>query len=172
RKKALMSDRPIRFAVVGLGMGVHHCKDLVDARDCELAAICDTDADRLEKNRARFGVKATSSYAEILADPAIDVVNVCTPSGTHADLAVQALQAGKHVVCEKPPDVTVAAVDRMIAAQRASGRKLMVVFQSRFEPLYQELRQAIAEERLGNLVGVHGTCNWWRAQSYFVCPGM
>src|ERR1051326_4249069 len=125
-----MTDRPIRFAVIGLGMGVAHCADLLDARGCELVAICDTDAGRLEKNRERFKVKATPDFAEVLRDPEVDVVNICTPSGSHADLTVQALHAGKHVVCEKPPDVTVEAVDRMIAAQRETRGKLMVIFQS------------------------------------------
>src|SRR3954465_7039809 len=100
-----MSDRPIRFAVVGLGMGVHHCKDLQDAKGCELAAICDTEPERLEKSRERFQVRATESFRELLADPGIDVVNICTPSGAHADMSIAALKAGKHVVCEKPPDV-------------------------------------------------------------------
>jgi len=152
-------------------MGVQHCKDLVDAQGCELVAICDAAPERLEKNRQEYGVKATDSYAEILADPDVDVVNICTPSGTHADLSVQALQAGKHVVCEKPPDVTVEAVDRMIAAQRATGKKLMVVFQSRFEPLYRKMYETIQEGRLGSLIGLHGTVNWWRAESYFKSPG-
>jgi UDP-N-acetyl-2-amino-2-deoxyglucuronate dehydrogenase len=167
-----MADRPIRFAVAGLGMGLHHCRDLRDARGCELRAICDTDPERLRTAAAEFPVRAVPSYDELLADPDIDVINICTPSGTHADLAVAALHAGKHVVCEKPPDVTVAAVDRMIAAQRETGRYLMVIFQSRFEPIYQLLREAIAGGRLGRVIGVHGTVNWWRAQSYFTCPGM
>ena len=153
-------------------MGVHHCKDLLDAKGCELAAICDSAPERLEKNRQEFAVKATGSYAEILSDPEIDVVNICTPSGSHADLSVQALHAGKHVVCEKPPDVTVEAVDRMIAAQRETGKKLMVIFQSRFEPLYRRMHETIREGRLGTIAGLHGTVNWWRAQSYFECPGM
>src|SRR5687768_8680590 len=152
-----MSERPIRFAVVGLGMGIHHCKDLIDARGCELAAVCDTDPERLEKGRQQFNVKATGSFAELLRDPGVDVVNICTPSGTHADLTVEALRAGKHVVCEKPPDVTVEAVDRMIAAQRETGKKLLVIFQSRFEPLYRRLRETIEEGRMGRIVGVHGT---------------
>jgi UDP-N-acetyl-2-amino-2-deoxyglucuronate dehydrogenase len=166
-----MSDRPIRFAVVGLGMGVSHCRDLVDARGCELVAICDAAPDRLEKNRQQFNVRATASYAEILSNPDVDVVNICTPSGTHADLAVQALQAGKHVIVEKPPDVTVEAVDRLIQAQRKSGKKVMVIFQARFEPVYREMRKTIQEGRLGDLVGLHGTTNWWRAESYFDSPG-
>jgi len=166
-----MSDRPIRFAVVGLGMGVQHCRDLVDAQGCELVAVCDRSPERLEENRREFGVKGVESYEELLRDPDVDVVNVCTPSGTHAELSIQALRAGKHVVCEKPPDVTVEAVDRMIAAQRESGNQLMVVFQSRFEPLYQHLREALQAGRLGRLAGVHGSVNWWRSPEYYDSPG-
>ncbi len=167
-----MSERTIRFAVVGLGMGVQHCRDLRDARGCELVAICDTDPERLEKQRQQFGVKATSSFAEILRDPDVDVVNICTPSGQHAEHTVAALKAGKHVVCEKPPDVTVEAVDRMAAAERETGRKLMVIFQARFQPAFRRLRETLQEGRMGRLIGVHGTVNWYRPQSYFHCPGM
>jgi UDP-N-acetyl-2-amino-2-deoxyglucuronate dehydrogenase len=165
-----MSEQPIRFAVVGLGMGVQHCKDLVDSRDCRLVAICDASPHRLEQNRQQFGVRGTTAYTDLLDDPEIDVINIATPSGTHADLAVQALRAGKHVVCEKPPDVTVEAVDRMIAAQRETGKKVMVIFQSRFEPVYQALKEAIDRGRLGRLIGLHGSVNWWRPQSYFGSP--
>jgi len=165
-------DQPIRFAVVGLGMGRAHCADIRDARGAQLVAVCDTVPERVEKAKADFGVRGTTRFAEILADPEIDVVNVCTPSGTHSDLTCEALRAGKHVICEKPPDVTVAKVDAMIAAQRETGRKLQVIFQSRFEPLYRRLKQTIEEGRLGRLIGVHGAVHWWRAQSYFDCPGM
>lgn len=166
-----MSDQPLRFGVVGLGMGVQHCRDLVDAEGCELAAICDANAARLEQNRQEFGVRAYTSYEEFLNDAGVEVVNICTPSGTHADLSVKALQAGKHVICEKPPDVTLEAVDRMIAAKRESGKHLMVIFQSRFEPLYQEIRKTIESGRLGRLVGVHGEVNWWRSDEYYGPPG-
>jgi len=168
-----VSDAPLQFAVVGLGMGRHHCLDLRDAEGCELAVICDSDAERLERGARDFPeARAVASLEEVLADPEVDVVNVCTPSGLHGEHAVAALQAGKHVISEKPPDVTVAAVDRMIAARDASGKQLMVIFQSRFEPLYRRLKQTIEDGRLGKLIGVHGTVNWWRAQSYFNCPGM
>lgn len=167
-----MSDRPIRYSVVGLGMGIHHCKDLVDARGCELVAVCDSAAERLARAKTDFGARGYTAFADLLADPDVDVVNICTPSGTHAELSIQALQAGKHVICEKPPDITVAAVDRMIAAQKASNKHLMVIFQSRFEPLYQKARAAIDSGRFGRMIGVHGAVNWWRSQQYFVSPGM
>lgn len=162
----------IRFAVVGLGMGRAHCADIRDARGAELVAVCDTEPERLKKGMADFGVRGTARYEEILADPEIDVVNVCTPSGAHSDMTCQALRAGKHVICEKPPDVTVAKVDAMIAAQKETGKKLQIIFQSRFEPLNRRIKQTIADGRLGRLVGVHGAVHWYRAQSYFDCPGM
>src|SRR4051812_19612199 len=124
-----MDGAPLKFAVVGLGMGVTHCKDLRDAKGCELVALCDASPERLEQNKKEFGARGYTDYAELLRDPDVDVVNICTPSGTHADLSVAALQAGKHVICEKPPDVTLEAVDRMIAARDASGMVLTVVFQ-------------------------------------------
>jgi predicted dehydrogenase len=166
-----MSERPVKFAVLGLGMGAIHCKDLVDAAGCELAAVCDASPARLESTAKEFGVRGYTDFAELLRDPDVDVVNICTPSGTHADLSVQALKAGKHVVCEKPPDVTVAAVDRMIEAQRESGKKLMVVFQSRFEPMYRAIKEAIDGGRLGPLVGAHGQVTWWRSPEYYDSPG-
>jgi len=166
------SDRPIRFAVVGLGMGYHHCIDLQDAKGCKLAAVCDLVPERVQKAVDKFGVSGTTSFAEILSDPQIDVVNICTPSGTHADMSCEAMRAGKHVICEKPPDVTVAKVDKMIACQKETGRKLHIIFQSRFEPLYLRLKETINTGRMGRLVGVHGAVHWYRAQSYFNCPGM
>ena len=69
-------------------------------------------------------------------------------------------------------DVTVAAVDRMAAAQQETGKKLMVIFQARFEPAFRRIRETVREGRLGNLIGVHGSVNWYRPQSYFNCPGM
>jgi UDP-N-acetyl-2-amino-2-deoxyglucuronate dehydrogenase len=166
-----MTEQPVRFAVLGLGMGYVHCKDLLDAKGCELVAVCDANPARLESAQKEFGVRGYADFAELLRDPDVEVVNICTPSGTHADLTVQALKAGKHVVCEKPPDVTVEAVDRMIAAQRESGKQVMVVFQSRFEPMYRAIKAAIDSGRLGKLVGVHGQVTWWRSAEYYDSPG-
>lgn len=166
-----MSNDPVRFGVLGLGMGVQHCRDIVDAAGCALTAVCDTSPDRMEKVRTEYGVAGYASYEEMLADDNVDVVSICTPSGTHSDLSVRALRAGKHVVCEKPPDVTVEAVDRMIAARDETGLKLMVVFQSRLDPVYAHLRRAIQAGEFGRLIGVHGSVTWWREESYFDSPG-
>jgi len=167
-----MSERPLRFAVVGLGMGQTHCHDIHDANGAELVAVCDLVPELVQKMVERYGCRGTTRFEEILAAPDIDVVNIATPSGMHAEHTIAALRAGKHVICEKPPDVTVAQVDAMIAAQRETGRKLEIIFQTRFEPVYRRIRQTIADGRLGKLIGIHGSVHWWRGQSYYECPGM
>lgn len=167
-----MSEQALRFAVVGLGMGQAHCHDITDARGAELAAVCDLVPERVKAMVDRYGCRGTDSFDEILAAPDIDVVNIATPSGMHGDMAIAALRAGKHVMTEKPPDVTVAKIDEMIAAQRETGKKLGCIFQSRFEPLYRRIKHTIESGRLGRLIGVHATVQWYRAQSYFTCPGM
>lgn len=121
------SERPIRFAVIGLGMGYHHCIDLKDARGAELAAVCDPVPARVERAVQKFGVRGTGSFDEILADPEIDVVNICTPSGTHSDLTCQAMRAGKHVVCEKPPGVDLAEGQAFLAlGEQFPDRKVLI----------------------------------------------
>ncbi|MBI3944954.1 MAG: Gfo/Idh/MocA family oxidoreductase [Armatimonadetes bacterium] len=167
-----MSDATFGFAVVGLGMGQTHCKDINDARGARLVAVCDLVPERVQRMVDRYGCRGTAEFAEILASPDIDVVSIATPSGVHSDMTVAALRAGKHVLCEKPPDVSVAKVDAMIAAQRETGKKLEIVFQSRFEPFYRRVRQTIADGRLGKLIGAHASVHWYRTQEYFASPGM
>lgn len=162
-----MTQEQLGFAVVGLGMGQAHCADIVDARGARLVAVCDIDAARRQAMMDRYQVRGYERFEDLLADAEVDVVNIATPSGMHADMTVSALRAGKHVICEKPPDVTVEKVDRMIAAARETGRKLQIIFQSRFNPLYQRVREAVQNGRLGTLVGVHGAVHWYRLQSYY-----
>ena len=166
-----MAEKPLRFAVVGLGMGQHHCLSVSQAEGAELVVACDLVPERVKSMVDKYGCAGSDSFDAILADRTIDVVCVATPSGVHADMAIAAMRAGKHVVTEKPPDVSVAKVDAMIAVQRETGKKVEVIFQSRFEPVYRRIRQTIAEGRLGRLSGVHGALNWFRAQSYFASPG-
>ncbi|MDH7571064.1 MAG: Gfo/Idh/MocA family oxidoreductase, partial [Armatimonadota bacterium] len=167
-----MSEPTYGFAVVGLGMGRSHCRDITKAAGARLVAVCDLVPERVQQVVDQYHCRGTTRFEEILAAPDVDVVNIATPSGLHAEMTIAALRAGKHVICEKPPDVTVQKVDAMIAAQRETGRKLEIIFQSRFEPLYRRIRQTIADGRLGRLIGVHAAVHWYRAQSYFVCPGM
>ncbi|HIE52795.1 MAG TPA: Gfo/Idh/MocA family oxidoreductase [Armatimonadetes bacterium] len=166
-----MAEREIGFGVLGLGMGRAHCRDIQDAQGACLVAVCDLDEERLKKAQEDFGVRGYIRFEDLLADEEVEVVNIVTPSGTHAQLTIQALRAGKHVICEKPPDVTVEKVDEMIAVQRETGRKLQIVFQSRFSPLFRKVKEAVDKGRLGPLVGIHGTVHWYRTQAYYDAGG-
>jgi predicted dehydrogenase len=105
---------------------------------------------------------------ELFADPEVDVVCLCTPSGVHADGAVAALEAGRHVIVEKPMEISLAACDRMIAAERASGgRKLTVISQHRFDPASTLVKQLIDGGKLGQIILATADVKWWRTQNYY-----
>lgn len=165
-----MERRELGFGVVGLGMGKHHCIAVKAAKGCRLVAICDEDAERLTPVAEEHEVKAYESYADLLADDEIDAVCVATPSGMHADMGIQALAAGKHIVVEKPVDVTVDQVKKLDQAVQDAGLKAAAIFQSRTEPLNKRIRAAIEGGRLGTLVGVHAILPWYRKQSYYEGP--
>lgn len=155
------------FAVVGLGMGTHHCRAIQSAPNARLVAVCDVDEERLQPAADEYDCLAYSSLTELLANDEIDVVNIATPSGSHTEVGVQVAAAGKHMIVEKPADITTARIDQLIAAVEGAGVKAAGIFQSRLDPLNMAIRQAIADGKLGGLIGVHGHLPWYRKQSYY-----
>src|SRR5690348_4673023 len=112
--------RKLRFGIVGCGgVGPTHAGALMRIEEAEIVAVADVIPARASDYAKKFGIpKVYHSDAELAADPEIDVVCLCTPSGVHAEHAVRAMHAGKHVIVEKPMEVTLEACDRMIEAQR------------------------------------------------------
>jgi len=162
--------KPLNFAVVGLGMGVHNCKAILDAKGAHLVAVCDTDEERLRPTAERFGCKAYASYAKLLKDPEVDVVNICVESGKHARLGIQAARAGKHLVVEKPVDTTPAKIRKLQDSVDEAGVKAACIFQSRLDPCYVRIKKAVDNGKMGRLLGVHGHLPWFRADSYYQGP--
>ncbi len=162
-------NRPVRFGLVGCGaIGPTHAAALAALPDAELVAVADPVPARATAVAERFGVGSVyPGLAELLADPAVDVVCLCTPSGLHADGAVAALAAGKHVVIEKPMDVTVAACDRVLAAQAAAGLLVSVVSQHRFDPATERVKRLLDAGTLGRLALVTADVKWYRTQAYY-----
>jgi len=155
------------FGVVGLGMGKHHCRSVTEARGAKLVAVCDTDEERLAAMTELHGCKGYTSYEEMLNDGDIQVVNVAVESGKHAQFAIQAADAGKHMIVEKPADITPARVDQMIGAVKDNNVKVGCIFQARLDPLNKAIKDAIDTGKLGKLIGVHGHLPWYRADSYY-----
>ncbi|GAB4252272.1 MAG: Gfo/Idh/MocA family oxidoreductase [Candidatus Methylacidiphilales bacterium] len=155
------------FAIIGTGsIAPTHAKALAALPNACLDAVCDLDRARAEAFATEFPARVLS-WNEILQDPSIDAAILCTPSGTHADLAVALLLAGKHVVAEKPMDITACACDRIVAACETSGKIFTVISQHRFDPAAQEVHRLIQEGRLGRIFGVEARIPWFRTQDYY-----
>jgi len=162
--------KELNFAVVGLGMGGHHCKAIRNAKGANLVAVCDIDPERLDKRVKEFDCKGYKSYARMLKDPAIDVVNIVTESGKHAKMGIQAAQAGKHLIVEKPVDVTPARIKTLEKAVKKAGVKCGCIFQSRMDNCNIMIKKAIDRGKMGQVIGVHAHLPWYRANSYYEGP--
>ncbi|MCB1056740.1 MAG: Gfo/Idh/MocA family oxidoreductase, partial [Acidobacteria bacterium] len=132
-----------------------------------LVAACRADATRAAETRAELGVPCEASLEALLDRPDVDAVCLCTPSGLHAEQAITAARAGKHVLVEKPMALEVADADAMIAACREAGVHLGVAFQRRTDPDLRELHAAIRAGELGRLVLGTASVPYFRAQSYY-----
>jgi predicted dehydrogenase len=172
-RSARRGDR-VRFAVIGAGtIGEVHCGAVAALADvAELALVADLIDTSAAALAGKFGAAGhTDDVDSVFTRDDVDAVVVGTPSGTHADLAVAALRAGKDVLIEKPIDVSLTAADRVIAAERESGRTVAVVSQHRFDRSTEQLAAALAEGGLGSLTSANASCAWWRGQSYYDSGG-
>lgn len=159
---------PVNFAVVGLGMGRNRAQVVKGTQGAHLVAVVDIDEERARRVGTELNVPWTLSLEEALRKyPEIDCVFVLTPSGLHAEVAVQAARAGKHVITTKPMDVTVAACNRLIRACEKAKVHLMVDFQSRYVDANVQLAHAVHEGWLGRPLVGEFRFKWWRSQAYF-----
>jgi UDP-N-acetyl-2-amino-2-deoxyglucuronate dehydrogenase len=163
------SEAPVRLALVGAGViGKHHGRVVGELGGrIDLVAVVDLHLERAEQLAAECGGRPFASLAEALAAVDVDVVTVCTPTGRHAEVAIEALTAGKHVIIEKPAEVTLAKTDEIIAAQRRAGTLVTVISQHRFDPATEVTLEAIGRGELGRLTSGIASIDWWRGQSYY-----
>jgi predicted dehydrogenase len=161
----------LNVAVIGLGVGSGHAANYMKCPRSRLVAICDISKEWLEHCRQAWKVpKAYDDYQELLADEEIDAVSVCLPNYLHCPVSVTALEAGKHVLCEKPPAANAEEVKQMIAAARQANRTLMFSFNQRFTPEAQFLKRHIADGGLGDIYFAR-TC-WLRPMGMLPPPVM
>lgn len=163
----------LRLAVIGLGMAVTpHAKGLVDLGDqIEVLHAFAPSAARRAAFAAQYPFPVTDSLETILRDDRVQAVAVFTPANTHAEIGLACARAGKHVLMEKPLDITTARAEELVAGCRAAGVKLGVVLQHRFRPAGMRAAELLAQGRLGRIVGCSTTIRLWRPQSYYDEPG-
>jgi UDP-N-acetyl-2-amino-2-deoxyglucuronate dehydrogenase len=163
------SEAPERgFGIVGTGViAAMHAAAIATLPRARLVAVTDVADGAAAAFAAARGCAAEPGLDQLLARPDVDVVCVCVPSGLHAEVGVRAALAGKHLVVEKPIDVTLAAADRLIEAARAAGVVLTVISQHRFDPGLIELKRLLGDGALGRLVLAEASTKWYRTQAYY-----
>jgi UDP-N-acetyl-2-amino-2-deoxyglucuronate dehydrogenase len=158
----------IGFGIIGCGnISTIHAKAIQAIPAARLLAFHSRSQPKAETMARQYGVAFESSLDRFLERPDIHVVSICTPSGTHAELGTRAAAAGKHVVVEKPIDVTLEKARMLVDACHKAGVKLAVIFQSRFLPAVQILKRAIDRNRLGRIFMGDACVKWHRTREYY-----
>jgi UDP-N-acetyl-2-amino-2-deoxyglucuronate dehydrogenase len=166
-------DTMKRIALIGLGMAVTpHAKGLVDLKDrVEVVYAFSPSAKRRESFAARFSFPLCDSLETILADKSIDAVAILTPPNSHLELVKRCAAAGKHILLEKPLEITSARAVELVETCHRAGVTLGIVLQHRFRPAGMKLRELLDDGDLGALVGCSTVIRLWRPQSYYDEPG-
>lgn len=165
------NGKKIGIGLVGCGMiGAVQAEAIRHLHGAELVAVCTRDAGRAAEFAARYAATAYTDYGKFLTHPGLELVSICTPSGTHAELGMEAAAAGRHVLVEKPIEVSLSRADALIDACDRHGVRLGVIFQSRFLPAVREIKRAVDAGRLGRLLLTDAMVKWYREPAYYA-PG-
>jgi len=163
--------RPVRIGMIGFGaIGREHAEAASSVSGVQLVAVCDRAQPRLDAAKAEFDARGYLEPDQLLADSDVDLVVVGTPPATHAEVVLQALAAGKHVVCEKPFALRVDEVDAMLAAAASNDRVITVYQSRRWDPDFVAVRSAVRQGAIGDLfylesfIGGFGhPCSYWHS---------
>ncbi len=143
-----------------------HAKAIASLENARLVGVADNKAEVAQDFAQKYGVKAYASYEELIADK-VDAVCICTPSGFHTQNAIDALNAGKHVVLEKPMAITAADTERIIEACKKTDKKLTVISQMRFAKDVNKLKKLVEQGAFGTLAFCNIYMKYWRSPEYF-----
>jgi UDP-N-acetyl-2-amino-2-deoxyglucuronate dehydrogenase len=164
--------KKLGFGIIGIGnISAFHAKCVQQIENCELIAVCSRSEEKAKKTSQEYNVPYYTNFIELINRDDIDVVSICTPSGKHLDPALAAAQAGKHVIVEKPIEITLERADQMIDACKKANVKLAVIFQNRFGEAIQRLRKVVQQGKLGKLILGDAYIKWHRTQGYYDTGG-
>ncbi|MBN1351349.1 Gfo/Idh/MocA family oxidoreductase [candidate division KSB1 bacterium] len=170
-----MKDGKFGFGIIGCGViGPWHARAIkANTETATLVAACDILPDKLQKLRSEYGdnLAAYTDYYELLKNPNVDIVSICTPSGLHGEMAVAAANAGKHILCEKPLEIDLGRLDRMIEAAEKNKVKLAGIFQRRTYQSSKKVKQAIEAGELGKMILGDAYMKYYRSQAYYDSAG-
>ena len=156
------------FGIIGCGMiSDFHSAAIADIKNGKLVAVSSRKAENSQRLVDRYSIQAYSDYNEMLNRDDIDIVCVCTPSGAHMEPAVAAAEAGKHVIIEKPLEITLERCDAIIESCKKANVRLCAIFNSRFSDASQLVKDTVSSGRLGQLTLGDAYVKWYRSQDYY-----
>ena len=166
--KSPKSQMSIGIGIVGCGMIANfHARAVLDAEGAHLVGCATRRPEQAAEFGKEHGCRGFESIEAMLADPEVDAVSICTPSGAHLDPALAAAAAGKHVIVEKPLEITTERCDQIIQACEKAGVRLVVTFQSRFHESSILMKKAVEEGRFGTITMGDAYVKWYRSQEYY-----
>ncbi|MBE6585515.1 MAG: Gfo/Idh/MocA family oxidoreductase [Ruminococcaceae bacterium] len=163
-----MEQRKIGYAVLGLGIGMAHADAAYASENAELVAVCDINEARLARAMKKYpNITTYTAFEDLLKDSRVDIISICLPSAMHADFAIAAMEAGKHVLVEKPLDITPARAHLIEDARIRTGMTAGVVHQNRFNANMYPIKEALTSGEMGRIfLGTFGV-KWYRDQAYY-----
>ena len=167
-REELSKHNQINIAILGCGrIAQRHARHILNTEGANLIAVCDIIKEKAEGLAREYAVESFYDIEELLKNDVIDLVAVCTPNGLHAEHTIQSLNAGKHVLCEKPMAINVYDCGEMIKTAEKANKRLFVVKQNRYNPPVAAVKQAIDEGYLGKIYSVQLSCFWNRNEEYY-----
>lgn len=156
------------FGIIGGGLiADFHAKAIQSLENARLIGICGTNPEKVRILAEKYHCRIFSDYNELLRSGDIEIVTITTPSGAHMDPVVEAARNGKHVICEKPLEISLERIDKMIESHKRSGTRLGGIFNYRFNDTIKYLKSAIGKGRFGTISYASVHVPWWRNESYY-----
>ena len=161
--------KTLHTAVIGCGLiSKNHLKALKNVEHAECVAVCDIVLEKAETTAESYKIpQVYTDYKEMLKNPDIDVIHICTPHYLHAEMAIDTLNAGKHVLCEKPMALSEADALQMMRARDRSGKQLGICFQNRYNQASVYMKKLLEKGGLGPVTGARGQVTWDRKPEYY-----
>ncbi len=159
----------INFGIIGCGHIAHrHAEHIIENTESGLISAFDIKQDKLDAFCNEYEILKSNSCEELLSNSDIDIITVCTPNGIHHDGVIASLNAGKHVLVEKPMALTRQQCENMINAAEQNKKELFIVKQNRYNPPVQKLKQLVEQKKLGKIYFVQVNCFWNRNDKYYL----
>jgi predicted dehydrogenase len=163
-----MNKKRLGFGIVGCGMiADFHARAIKAMKGVKLECVFDVVGEKAENLAKKYKCRAFDNYEEFLACPDLDIVTIATPSGLHLEPVVKAAKAKKHIICEKPLEITLERIDKMIKACRQNRVTLSGIFPRRFNDATRLFKKAVDDGRLGKITMADAYIKWYRTQEYY-----